>query len=66
MQQSGHQYNAYEIKSSTTFHSEFMGNLNYLKKTLGDTLLKRQVIYDGESDLDTPENGVLNFRKIVF
>jgi predicted AAA+ superfamily ATPase len=66
VQQFSCQYHAYEIKSATTFHSEFTGNLNYLKKLLGDTLIKRQVIYDGISDLDTSENGIINFRNIVF
>ena len=66
LQQFGHQYHAYEIKSAATFHSEFAGNLNYLKKVFGDTLVKRQVVYDGDSDLDTSENGVVNFRKITF
>ena len=66
LQQFGSQYNAYEVKSSTTFHSEFSSNLNYLKKIFRDTLVKRQVIYDGNSDLDTSENGVVNFRKISF
>ena len=66
LQQFGHQYAAYEVKSAPTFHSEFSGNLNYLKKLLGDTLVKRQVIYDGDSDLDIPDNGVMNFRRITF
>jgi predicted AAA+ superfamily ATPase len=66
LQQFGNQYNAYEIKSATTFHSEFTGNLNYLKKIFGETLVKRQVIYDGNNDLNTPENGVVNFRNIEF
>ena len=66
IQQFGCQYNAYEIKSATSFHSDFTGNLNYLKKLLGDTLIKRQVIYDGTSGLDTFENGVINFRNIAF
>ena len=64
IQQFGHQYHAYEVKSAITFHSEFTGNLNYLKNLLGDALVKRQVIYDGSSDLDTPENGILNFRSL--
>ena len=66
VQQFGHQYHAYEIKSAVTFHSDFTGNLNYLKKVLGDTLIKKQVIYDGVLELDTPENGVINFRNMVF
>jgi len=64
VQQFGHQYCAYEVKSAVTFHSEFTGNLNYLKKLLCDTLIKTRVIYDGDTYLDTPENGVVNFRWI--
>jgi len=64
IQQFGSQYCAYEIKSATTFHSEFIRNLNYLKKILGESLIKRQVIYDGETQLDTFENGIINFRHI--
>ena len=64
LQQFGHRYNAYEIKSATTFHSDFTNNLNYLKNLLGDTLVKRAVVYDGDSDLAAIENGVVNFRRI--
>jgi predicted AAA+ superfamily ATPase len=66
IQQFGSQYHAYEIKSATAFHTEFIRNLNYLKKLLGDTLSKTQVIYDGDSHFDTHENGVINFRNIQF
>ena len=64
IQQFGHQYNAYEIKSAVLFHSNFTNNLNYLKNLLGDALIKREVVYDGDSDLDATENGVVNFRRI--
>jgi predicted AAA+ superfamily ATPase len=66
LQQFGYQYKAYEIKSATAFHSEFSSNLDYLKKLLGDTLVKTQVVYDGNSHLDFAENGIVNFRKINF
>lgn len=66
LQQFSHQYKGYEIKSATAFHSEFTNNLDYLKKLLGDTLIKTQVIYDGNSCLDSAENGIVNFRKINF
>jgi len=66
VQQFGHQYNAFEVKSAVVFHSDFTGSLNYLKTLLGDTLIKRQVIYDGTSELDSPENGIVNFRNLIF
>ena len=34
VQQFGYQYRAYEIKSATTFHSDFFNNLKYLKNLL--------------------------------
>ncbi|MDR2585220.1 MAG: ATP-binding protein [Prevotellaceae bacterium] len=66
VQQFGNTYNVYEIKSSVAFHSDFTTNMNYLKKLLGDTIQKRQVIYDGATDLEISENGIVNFRNIVF
>ena len=62
----GDKFKAYEIKSATTFHVSFVSNLNYLKHILGDKLITTQVIYDGEISMDTPEDGLVNFRKIKF
>ena len=62
VQQFGYQYRAYEIKSATTFHSDFFNNLKYLKNLLGDRLLSTKVIYDGSNELNIDENGTINFR----
>jgi predicted AAA+ superfamily ATPase len=62
LQDEGGLYRAYEIKSAKVFHKDFLNNLSYLKALLGDALTSTQVIYDGETDIDTPENGVINFR----
>jgi predicted AAA+ superfamily ATPase len=64
IQDFGTQYRAFEIKSARTFHSDFLNNLNYLKKLLGDSLVSTQVIYDGENELYTEENGIVNYRNI--
>jgi len=64
VQQFGYQYRAYEIKSATSFHGDFLNNLKYLKQLLGDRLLSAQVIYDGNSELNTDENGTVNFRNV--
>jgi predicted AAA+ superfamily ATPase len=60
----GNGYRAYEIKSATNFHSDFTGNLDYLKKLLGDKLLSAKVVFDGKIEIDSPNNGTLNFRNI--
>ncbi|MDR3246527.1 MAG: ATP-binding protein, partial [Prevotellaceae bacterium] len=64
VQEFAYQYRAYEIKSATTFHSEFTRNLDYLKKILGDRLLSTKVIFDGETELNVTENGIINFRSV--
>jgi predicted AAA+ superfamily ATPase len=58
------QYRAYEVKSAKVFHKDFLNNLSYLKTLLGETLTSTQVIYDGETDINTPENGMVNFRNL--
>lgn len=56
---------AYEIKSAKAFHRDYLKNLVYLKKLLGSNLVSTQVIYDGETDIDSPEYGMMNFRNAV-
>lgn len=59
-------FKAYEIKSASAFHPDFMHNLNYLKDLLNEKLTSTQVIYDGEIELKSSENGIVNFRNITF
>jgi predicted AAA+ superfamily ATPase len=66
LQDFGDKYNAYEIKSAKSFHSDFMNNLKFLKNLLGDKLIRTQLIYDGETEIQSPENGTCNFRNIDF
>jgi len=64
VQEFAHQCKAYEIKSAQSFNADFFNNLKYLKKILGDSLISTQVIYDGKSELDVAENGMINFRSL--
>jgi len=65
VQEFGNQYQAYEVKSAKAFHTSFLDTLKYLKSVMGnDTLVKTQVIYDGEIELNIPENGMINIRNI--
>ena len=47
---------AYEVKSSVSFHSEFLKNLDYLKTVLPVAPVSSTVIYDGESFPPLAEN----------
>lgn len=62
LQEYGNELRAYEIKSATAINSDFFSNLKYIKPLLGDALLSTQVLYDGNSDWNQPENGYINFR----
>jgi predicted AAA+ superfamily ATPase len=66
VQEFGSHYQAYEIKSAKAFHKDFINNLQYLKSILGDLIATTQVIYDGETDINIPENGMINFRNLSF
>lgn len=56
--------NAYEIKSAPEAHKDFFKGLNYFRKIFGERVSGTQLIYDGELNLDLPENGVVNFRNL--
>jgi predicted AAA+ superfamily ATPase len=64
VQEFGHQYHAYEVKSAKSFHKDFVNTLKYLKSLLGDSLVKTQIIYDGEIEVNSSENGTVNIRNI--
>ncbi len=60
----GMQVKAYEIKSAKAFTKTFTKGLDYLRKVIGADVLSSQVIYDGEDELFSEENGILNFRNL--
>ena len=59
----GTYFQAWEVKSAKTFHSDFTKNLKYLKNVLGGSLTKTRVIYDGQT-LSLQEYGMNNLRDI--
>lgn len=56
----------YEIKAAKSFSKEFVRTLDYLRKIVNNGVRSTQVIYDGEIDIQSAENGMLNFRNIKF
>ena len=65
IQEFAHQYKAFEVKSSTAYHSDFAKNLKYLKGILGEDIISAKVIYDGTQDLDIADMGYVNFRNVI-
>ena len=63
LHQRGYTYEAYEIKSSQTYTKDFLKGLNYLTKLLDKRLTRSAIIYTGSEELDTPLNGIINYRK---
>lgn len=66
IQEFGNEVHAYEIKSSRSFHKDFLKNLVFFKQLLGENLVLTRIIYDGEQDLESNECGMVNFRNLKF
>ena len=55
---------AYEIKSGATYRTDYMENIKYLKKLLGDQIIESGVIYTGETNLKKQEEGIYNYLNL--
>ncbi len=64
IQESGHQVNAYEIKSAQTFTPHFLKGLDYLRKIIPERLGETNLIYDGSDKMIITGHRIVNFRKI--
>ena len=54
----------FEIKSATGIKSDFFRNMDYFRKIYGDAVVSSQLIYDGDHEMDVPNNGFINFRHV--
>ena len=59
----GHTYDCYEIKSSSTFHPDFIKGLNNFEKVFPELVGKKSVVYSGERMPDINGVSILNFRQ---
>ncbi|GHT15016.1 hypothetical protein AGMMS4956_14100 [Bacteroidia bacterium] len=50
------------LKSAQTSHRDFYKGMDYLKGIFGERVKRSALIFDGESELHTQQNGVYNFR----
>ena len=51
-----------EIKSAETFHGEFLKNVSYLQKIVGDRAKKAYVIYAGVNGQNVNDVSVINYK----
>jgi predicted AAA+ superfamily ATPase len=58
----GRELNVYEIKSAKTFNREFFRNIDYLKSIFGERITRSALIFDGDFEMPSTQNGVYNFR----
>lgn len=61
----GHQLIPIEIKSSQTFHAQFLKGLNYFKSLAKDRCPKGLLIYAGEQEQEIQNVKVFNFKNIT-
>jgi len=62
IQWNGIHLSAFEIKSGLSYRTDFFKNIDYLKAHLKDRITCSAVIYDGDSEYDSCEHGLYNFR----
>lgn len=53
-----------EIKSSQTYHREFLKNINYIKKIYPDRIKKSYLVYDGVQEQKSEGNNLVNYLNI--
>ncbi|MBO7572669.1 MAG: ATP-binding protein [Bacteroidales bacterium] len=64
IQEDGLQLKAYEIKSAQIINTDFYKNLDYFRKLIGKDLISSQIIYAGDEELTSNENGYINYLNI--
>lgn len=60
----GNQLQPVEIKSSQTFHSDFLKQFKYFNKSHADRVVNPVLIYDGEMQQKVQDVEIVNFRNV--
>ena len=64
VEERGGEIRASEIKIARTMHRDFFKNLDYFRELFGESVTEARVIYDGDYEHATAQNGVVNFRNL--
>jgi len=62
IQWNGIHLSVFEIKSGLSYRPDFFKNIDYLTTLLNEKITRSAVIYDGETEHDSPLHGLYNFR----
>ncbi len=65
VQENAGKLSLFEIKSARDFHKDFLKGLNYFKKLFSQDVEKSTIIYDGDMENLSNENGIINFRTFI-
>lgn len=65
VQENARKLSIFEIKSAKDFHKDFLKGLNYFKKLFTLEVDKSTIIYDGDLENSSNDNGLLNFRTFI-
>lgn len=63
---SGHQFTGIEIKSSQTFHRDFLKGLNYFQQLVQDRYEKGYVVYTGKEEQMMGQQQLMNYCSFLF
>jgi predicted AAA+ superfamily ATPase len=58
----GNELYIYEIKSAKTYNREFFKGIDYMKSIFGERITHSALIFDGETEIASTQNGIYNFR----
>lgn len=61
----GHELISVEIKSSASFHSEYLSGLNYYQKLAAAKNTRRILIYSGESHASDAKTNVYSYKDLA-
>lgn len=64
IQENGLNIEAYEIKSASTYTSDFLNTIRYLEKIMPQAIVRSAVIYDGKEEKDTIIDGAYHYWTI--
>ncbi len=65
VQENAGKLSIFEIKSFKDFHKDFLKGLNYFKKLFLQDVEQSTIIYDGDMENPSKENGLINFRTFI-
>ena len=61
----GMKLSGFEVKSGSTFHPEWVNNLNYFRSIMPEDVISTCVVYAGDIQQNSQFNGLINYRNLI-